>query len=169
MKLDQQIIDRLKELVKVPSIAFPAIVNSVDKDLFTCTVTPQGGVKMVDVRLKAGIEEQDDGLVEIPALGSSVLVVLMANQEENAFVAKCSQVEEVLFYGGTHGGLIKVQELVSQLEKVNQFLLTIKNGFTNAPVAPNDGGPAFKNFMKSALESAETGDYSNIENPKVKH
>ena len=169
MKIDQQIIDRLKELVKVPNIAFPATVNSVDRELLTCTVTPQDGVELAEVRLKAGIEQQSDGMVEIPAIDSSVLVVIMANEEDNAFVAKCSKVEEVLFYGGEHGGLIKVSELINELQKVNQFLDAIKTGLSTAVPVPNDGGLAIKEHLDLALEHVQLADYSNIENPKVKH
>ena len=123
---------------------------------------------MVGVRLKAGIDEIQEGLVEIPKPESTVLVVIIGNQRGNAFVAKCSEVEEVLFYGGTYGGLIKVNELVEELQKVNQFLEAIKNGFSTAAVAPGDGGLAFKQSMIAALQSTQLANYSNIENPKVK-
>ncbi|MCE7990443.1 MAG: hypothetical protein HEP71_00630 [Roseivirga sp.] len=170
MKLDEQILDRLREMVKAPYLVFPAEVKEVDRSTLSCTILPQDGVEMFDVRLKAGVENVTEGLVEIPAINSSVLVVLIGNSPENAFVAKCSRVEEVLFYGGENGGLIKVSELVSQLEKVNSYLKTLTNAFmAPVPVVSGDGGTALAGHISSQLASEQIPDYSKIENPKVKH
>ncbi|GAB5524887.1 MAG: hypothetical protein Roseis2KO_27590 [Roseivirga sp.] len=169
MKVDEQIIARLRQMLTAPHIVFPATVKAVDKDTMTCTVTPPDGVDMLDVRLKAAVEEVNEGMVEIPAIDSSVLVVIIGNRQENAFIARCSGVEEVLFYGGENGGLIKVNELVSQLEKVNTFLDKLKSAIDQAVVVPNDGGKALQTTISTALSSLPLADYSNIENPKVKH
>lgn len=157
-------------MVKPPYLVFPAQVKEVDRDTLTCTVLPQDGVEMFDVRLKAGVENVTEGLVEIPAIDSSVLIVLIGNSAENAFVAKCSRVEEVLFYGGDNGGLIKVNELVSQLEKVTGYLKAIKSAFmAPVPVSPGDGGTALAAHVFAQLAPEQLPDYSKIENPKIKH
>lgn len=158
-------------MVKGPSLVFPATVNTVNRQNLTCTVTPPDGVKLPGVRLKAGIEEVEDGLVEIPAIDSSVLVVVIGNTDENAFVAKCSQVDEVLFYGGQNGGLIKIQELVKELEKVNTFLSAIQDGFAEwiPPTGAPDSGASLRAIINTKIGALPTSDYSNIENLKIKH
>ncbi len=169
MRIDEQILNRLKEMVKAPYLVLPAEVKEVDRDTLTCTVLPQDGVELFKVRLKAGVEQVKEGLVEIPEIDSSVLVVFIGNSLENAFVAKCSRVEEVLFYGGDHGGLIKVTELVGQLEKINGFLNKLLEALNSPLVAANDGGITLANHLHSQLKTQELPDYSKIENPKVKH
>ncbi|GEM_PF-3052936 len=170
MKLDEQILNRLREMIKAPYLVFPASVKEVDRDTLTCTVLPQDGVEMFDVRLKAGVENVTEGLVEIPAVDSSVLVVLIGNSTENAFVAKCSRVEEVLFYGGANGGLIRVEELVSQLEKINSYLNTLSSALKPPfPVLTPDGGLGLAAHISTQLAAEQLPDYSRIENPKVKH
>lgn len=170
MKLDEQILNRLREMVKAPYLVFPAEVKEVDKSTLSCTVLPLDGVEMFDVRLKAGVENITEGLLEIPAVNSSVLIVLIGNSAENAFVAKCSLVEEVLFYGGDNGGLIRVNELVSQLEKVTNYLKAINGAFmAPVPVSPGDGGTALAAHVFAQLSAEQLPDYSKIENPKVKH
>lgn len=171
MKVDEQIITRLREMLSVPHIVFPAKVKAVNRDTMTCTVNPPDGVDMLDVRLKAAVEEVNEGVVEIPSIESSVLVVIIGNKEENAFIAKCSRVEEVLFYGGANGGLIKINELVSQLEKVNSYLTTLTNALKPpfVPALTPDGGLGLASYISSQLATEQIPDYSNIENPKVKH
>lgn len=170
MKVDAEIIDRLKELTKTPMIIFPAVVDVVHMETFTCTVTPFEDAQLFDVRLKAGVENISEGIVEIPAEESNVLVAIIGNDTNEAFVVKCSNVKEVLFYGGENGGLIKVGELVQQLEKITAFLDTLKTSFKSPPpITPADGGLAYFQYMDLLISNLPTGDYSNIENPKVKH
>ncbi len=168
MKIEEEIIDRLKELTKAPMIVFPATVDQVDMAALSCTVTPFEGPSLNRVSLKAGINSSTDGMVEIPSKGSIVLVAIIGNEHRNAFVAKTAQVDEVLYYGGAHGGLIKVHELIDQLEKVNQFLIKIRESINEwAPVHPD--GVSLKANMGSKLNALSLADYQDIENPKIKH
>lgn len=168
MKIEEEIIDRLKELTKTPMIVFPATVDQVDKTKLSCTVSPLEGPALLNVSLKAGVENPTDGMVEIPSEGSIVLVGIIGNEKRNAFVAKCAEVDEVMFYGGENGGLIKVNELISQLEKVNTFLQQIRAGFTEwIPAQPD--GTSLKSLMSGKLGGLTTADYSSIENTKIKH
>ena len=91
MKVETEIIDQLKRLTQTPMIVFPAIVGEVNRDEFTCSVIDSEDVQLFDVRLKAGVEEISDGIVEIPAEDSSVLVALIANNKNSAFIIKCSR------------------------------------------------------------------------------
>lgn len=170
MKIDTEIIDQLIRLTKAPMMVFPAIVDKVNIDSFTCSVTDLDDARLFDVRLKAGVDDIVEGIIEVPTQGSSVLVALIGNKRNSAFIIKCSKVEEVLFYGGENGGLIKVNELTTQLERITHFLDTLKDSFkTPPPITPVDGGQAFFTYMDQLISSLPTGDFSNIENPKIKH
>ena len=72
--------------------------------------------------------------------------------------------------GSDFGGLIKIEELKMQLQKntaiLNGILETLK-----APVTePGNGAPSvFQAALITAVGAMQTGDFSNIENKKVKH
>lgn len=72
--------------------------------------------------------------------------------------------------GSDFGGLIKIEELKMQLQK-NTAILNGILGTLKAPVAePGNGAPsAFQAALITAIGAMQTGDFSNIENKKVKH
>lgn len=131
----------------------PATVEAVDLTALTCDCTAIGGTAAVDlvgVRLMA---EVDDGLVQVPAIGSTVLV--MYSKRETPYIAMYSELQGFTLHignsavevdsdliklnGGNFGGLVKVSDLVSRLNAIeNAFnaLNTKVNGLAPTPVIP---------------------------------
>ncbi|EMB23321.1 hypothetical protein [Treponema denticola] len=72
--------------------------------------------------------------------------------------------------GSDFGGLIKIEELKMQLQK-NMAILNGILGTLKAPIPePGNGAPsAFQAALITAIGTMQTGDFSNIENKKVKH
>ena len=72
--------------------------------------------------------------------------------------------------GSDFGGLIKIEELKMQLQK-NTAILNGILGTLKAPVAEQgNGAPSvFQAALITAIGAMQTGDFSNIENKKVKH
>lgn len=72
--------------------------------------------------------------------------------------------------GSDFGGLIKIEELKIQLQK-NTAILNGILGTLKAPVAePGNGAPSvFQAALITAVGAMQAGDFSNIENKKVKH
>lgn len=72
--------------------------------------------------------------------------------------------------GSDFGGLIKIEELKMQLQK-NTAILNGILGTLKAPVAePGNGAPSvFQAALITAIGTMQAGDFSNIENKKVKH
>lgn len=72
--------------------------------------------------------------------------------------------------GSDFGGLIKIEELKMQLQK-NTAILNGILGTLKTPVAePGSGAPsAFQGALITAVGTMQAGDFSNIENKKVKH
>ena len=72
--------------------------------------------------------------------------------------------------GSDFGGLIKIEELKMQLQK-NTAILNGILGTLKVPVAePGNGAPSvFQAALITAIGAMQTGDFSNIENKKVKH
>ena len=72
--------------------------------------------------------------------------------------------------GTEFGGLIKVNELKKELDKMTSRIDGIINAIKTAPVAAQDGGASFKAGMIGILESlVDKENFSQIENDKVKH
>ena len=110
-----------------------------------------------------------DGLVQIPKVDSLVLVAKINNQIENRFVVAFSEVEEVLFFNGENGGLVKVADLKTKLNnlenKVNELITTLKG--IVIPLAPSGTYPFAPVFASTtSLTPTEEAD---IKNDKVKH
>ena len=184
-------IDLIKKVVEesMPLQVIPAKVLSVDKDACTCEVEPiNGDADIFDVRLKAIIDDTQNGVVFYPVVGSTVLVALIENDENNAFVAMQSTFESasiivqdgfkleldsegLILNEGQNGPLIVIESLKSEIDKINQFLTTIRDTFTNWVPVTQDGGAALKTAMSAALASQQTAVITaqQIGNDKIKH
>jgi hypothetical protein len=163
---------------------FPAVVTEVGQD--SVTVVPVGSeAELFEVRLRAALDESDQGVIVVPKAGSSVLVTKIGGSLEECFVSMVSEPESVrvkigdttllmdssgvTINDGTLGGLIKIKELKADLEKINVFLNAIKQAFNTWIPVPMDGGAALKGVMSGALSPLQLPNYSKIENEKVKH
>jgi hypothetical protein len=179
----------LKQLLKENATAqtMPGIVTELDRTANTCTVAPaDGSPDLFDVRLTASIDENDKVMVIYPALNSHVLVTIIGDNENVAFVSMCSEVEEVfisvrdafkmrltesgcVFDDGENGGLIVNQKLQAQIEKLNANFKILENIFDTWVPVPNDGGAALKVVAVSALQAMQEADLGDVTNDKVKH
>ena len=140
---------------------------SVDKYLNTCDVDPlDGDAGLLDVKLTA-TEGNQTGFIVYPEIDSSVIVTFL--DKDTAFISMCTEVEEVVFNGGTNGGLINIDTLILELNKNNAILTALIQGFSTFVPVTNDGGAALKTLMVSALSSLQTGDFSAMEDEKFKH
>lgn len=167
---DAEVRSLLKGFFKIPDQVFPAEVLSVDLNTHTIKVKPVGRAEIPDVRLKAGEESENTGIVEVPEVNSSVLVGLIGNDKNTAYVVKCSKVSSVIINGGDLGGLIKIEELKSELDKYNQLLEAFLNALSTPVSEPGNGAPsAFQAALNSALSSKQLPDFAQIEDDKVKH
>lgn len=164
---------------------FTATVLQVQENDFTCIVQSGDDVPAV-ARLKAVLEtENTEGFILIPAKNSEVIVTEI-NVGEYA-VTGYSTIDKILLKAeniklqmdkngivlndGTFGGLIKIEELKSELDKINQILQAILTVLQGTPIAePGNGNPsALQQALNSALAGKMLPTYANIENDKVKH
>jgi hypothetical protein len=164
---------------------FTATVLQVQENDFTCTIQSGEDVPAI-ARLKAVLEtENTEGFVLIPAQNSEVIVTEI-NIGEYA-VTGYSVIDKILLKtgdmklqmdkngivlnDGTFGGLIKIEELKSELDKINQILQAILTVLQGTPVTePGNGSPsALQQALNSALAGKTLPTYTNIENNKVKH
>lgn len=73
------------------------VVDSVDKDNSTCSVTPiQGGAPIHNVRLRATVNAEVAGIIVYPEVGTVVSVGVTDMDLANCFVAAIERFEECL-------------------------------------------------------------------------
>lgn len=168
-KEEEKLINTLRDMGKTPMIIEPATVKSVDTDKLSCVVELANETEIPDVRLKAAIDNVKDGIVQIPKVNSTVLVGMIGNKISTRFIVMVSEVEETLINGGENGGLINIQTLIEQLNKTNEVVNAIKDSLTGWTPVANDGGAALKTYASTQLAGKTTGDFSSMEDTKVKH
>jgi hypothetical protein len=177
---------RIREAIRtiVKSMFLPSniqgVVTAVSESNKTCTVKlSDEGVEVFDVRLMALAEnEADKGILIIPKIGSTVMVSPIENVDTMYILTKYTEVQkiiidvetDIIINGGQNQGLVKVSQLVSDLNSIKSDLNTIKNIFkTWVPVA-NDGGAALKSASSTwANQSLQESTINSLQNDKVKH
>ncbi|HEY5509387.1 MAG TPA: hypothetical protein VIK29_11985 [Paludibacter sp.] len=145
--------------------------NYPDKDYID--VKDLSGTLYPEVRKRAAIgtgEDAKKGIVITPASGSTVIVSRIGDSDE-LFVEMFSEVESIVIDGGENGGLTITPKLVQELNKNNELLQAIITVLSGAPIPePGNASPsALQAALKIAITDKQLGDYSEIENTKIKH
>jgi hypothetical protein len=142
-------------------------VVSVDKATRTCTVailTNETEVNLEGVKLQTMV---GDGILLIPSIGSNVTLIYATKQD--AVIVQCSDLDGVEFFGGQLGGLVKVNDLVTRLNNIEDDIKSLKQAFSSWSPVPSDGGAALKatstTWAETPLAKTVKGD---IENTKIK-
>lgn len=162
----------LKAFMKPLVSIFPAEVVSVNLDEYSIDVKPIEGAEILDVRLKAGIDEVKEGMVEIPKVGSFVLIALIGNDKNTAVVLKTSEVEETLINGGEKGGIPINSIILENMNQIKDYLTALKaaveSGLTAVGVGAAANGPAGSAVFTNAMAGQDIN-YEDMEDTKIKH
>ena len=142
-------------------------VSDIDLATFTCTCTPiDGSAEFYDVLLNA---DADKGFTLIPANGS--LVIIQQTSQANAYVTMVSKVDQVYLAGDANGGLVKVNDLVSKLNRIENDINVLKLVFSTWLPVASDGGAALKlaaaTWFAQQLIPITTA--NDLQNNTVKH
>jgi hypothetical protein len=132
----REIRDLLQQLAGSGSISlFDMEVKSVSESDRTATCS--NGVNEIICRLMASV---DDGMLCIPKVGSTVVVMLSTTVEP--VIIMYSDIEKIVMRGGQYKGLSKVEKLKEKLNnlenKVNE-LITFSSTHTHAGVTTGAG------------------------------
>lgn len=159
-----------RELAGVNALPVPIFgtVTAVDEADMSCTVMPLGdenGVEYLEVSLMA--EYKANGMYYKPVIDSLVIIAPM--NETRYYVAMYSEIDTVWLRGSTHGGLVKVSELVDKLNNLenqcNDILTTLKN--TTIPLAPSGTYPFAP--LYASINNLTPTQVADIENQNCKH
>lgn len=139
-------------------------IVSVDNTTRQCVVLLDNDVE-VSCKLMAAV---GDGLYLIPSVDSTVAVIY--GTYEDAYIIMCSDVDSISFKGSELGGLVKVIDLVSQLNTIQNGINDLKNIFSSWTPVPNDGGAVLKTLLSTWQNKLlNLTQRSDIENTSVSH
>lgn len=175
MDIKEALLLLLKDagLTNIYSVKGTAV--NVNPEKRTCEVKPNNNeANYLDVKLQSS-ESGGTGILFIPEKDSDVIVHFL--DQDEAYVTKTSKVSkveiiteagEILLNGEDMGGLIKINELKTQINKNTQILNQMQFAFKTWVTVPSDGGAALKT-LSAIFFNLQRADLSNIENEKVKH
>lgn len=117
----QQVV---KETIDV-DFGIPCKVIGYDSDDQTIDCSPIAeGADFLNVKLQA---EQSSGALLIPKKGS--VVIIQQTSSASAYVSLFGELDEIVFFDGDNGGLVKVSELVEKLNNLENWINTFKATF----------------------------------------
>ena len=145
-----------------------AKVKNVDGQ--TCTVTIDE-LELVDVRLRAVVNDEDSGILVTPKVGSFVMITDLSNGDKRDWaVVMYSEVDKVEFNGGQNGGLINIKDLVSHINTIEDDLNNLKTAMSSWTPVAQDGGAALKGAISAWTgQSITKTKKSDIEDDKITH
>jgi hypothetical protein len=163
---DKNISDLLQRLTQKKSDNDTKICKVLSVDGHLCDCEPiDGTADVLDVRLQTS---SASGALIVPAIDSFVIIEFI--NKTQAYVAMCSEVEEIIFLGGDNGGVVKVSDLVDKLNNLENDLNTLKNIMTTWVPVLGDGGTALKSLITTwAADTLTPTTESELENDKFKH
>lgn len=166
--MDKTINSLIQDIAKTNDEVYSlrAKIDAYDEAENTIDVTPiNGKAPILSVPIIAGASETP--LLLTPKVGSFCIVTFLS--KDNAFASMFSELESVSIRGDQFGGLIKIEELKSELAKVTARIDALYSGIQGATITPADGGASFKAGIIAAISGVPKENYSNIENENVKH
>lgn len=156
------------------------VVKSVDADAMTCkvelTADAEGkgtdgvtmNVSLANVKGVFGIPTEGADCLVMEVDGKGRLELLKASEYTKVVITASALVE---LNGNSLGGLTKTPVLQTELNKTNALLTALIGVINGAPIPEPGSGAAsaLQALLKAALTGQVLGDYSGIENTKVKH
>ncbi len=152
-------------------------VLCVDEKTMTCDIAIEGEPDRLDVRLTSVIDSSEKGILVVPVVGSYVLLGLIDNKEESAFVFRFSEVksiklivDKIQLSGDELGGLVVSEKVTNEVNELKKEINMLKGLFSSWVVAPSDGGAVLKALVTTwAGQNLVAIKKEKIENSKVKH
>ena len=147
------------------SFGTPCEVLSVDMDAATIECSPIDGTADYTAKLQSNATS---GLLFVPKVGS--IVIVEQTSVNSGYVTMWGEIEEIVFMGGDNKGLVKVSDLVSSLNALENKVNTIINTFnshTHAGVTTGAGTSAVSTVLVTGTLQNTT--ISDLENPKITH
>lgn len=127
-----------------------------------------GGLTLKSPNEKINISINDDAKnneIKIEAYGTNIEI-----DKDGNITIKAKKGANLNLNGDNNSGLVKANELKTQLDKMTARIDGIINALKNAPITPEDGGATFKAGIVGTLSGIQAKEnFSNIKSKKVMH
>jgi hypothetical protein len=146
-------------------------VDSVDLGDRTCVCTPvNGGAELQDVRIQASIGSSVGFFIE-PTVDSQVIVSFLSR--EIAYISLFSEIEnvyldfndKVIFNGGSNGAMVKIGDLVSRLNLIENKVNSIITAYNSHQHV--ETGATTATTVTVVAGSLTTTSVGDIDNPEI--
>ncbi len=147
-----------------PKPTLQGVVVSVDETEMTAAIQDSDGNDLPPVRLRNVLDGKESTTI-YPKVGTWVIAVRIEHDDEwiliaageiykwRLYINEDINIEVgaagVVFNGGALGGMVKIGDLISKLNAVEQQLNSLKTVFTTWVPVPSDGGAALKTAVAS--------------------
>lgn len=132
----------------------------------TMTATDDEGLEYFDVMLGVG------SMLVKPALNTDCLIGVVHGHSEMAFLISADEVEQIIFNGGSNGGLANVATINQNLESLKNFVEAIHTALPAAFSAIGAGTAANGATGGTSYSTAMAGKtvvIKDMENKKIEH
>lgn len=167
----QELHKKLLQITASPVVCFHATVTEVDIATRTCTVQPPGQSEIPNVRLRAAIDGDKSGIIELPEVGSSVLVQYVGNKSDNLQLLRPSKISKIIVSNADESLKHLLEDTYAELNKTRSLINALVTIIGGAPIAePGNGSPsALQAALSAAIAAESLGDYNSINNrvPKL--
>jgi hypothetical protein len=148
--------------------------GSVDLTARTCTVIPITGKSDTEIEGVKLQSDDSDGELKAPADESTVVVGM--SSAVDAFVFLFSDIDSISWKGGNFGGLVKVEDVTTKLNNIENKLNDLINSYTAhthvatlAVSGASAAGTTNPAIIVPPINTLTPTKKSDIENTKIKH
>lgn len=183
----QRLIEAIARKGQAPLLVNVGKVSNIDEDKRICDITIDDDLTLNNCRLNAIIDSYSNKLLIVPKDNSMVAFIAIGGKLTEPLVIACSEIEKILLTigesdiliedgkiemnGGNLGGLIKLQQLESNLNKLKKYVedLATMASTAMAPMAALDGGASVTTFNTNWGATNAAFSFEDMEDTKITH
>lgn len=162
-------------------------VSNIDESKRICDISIDEDITLSNCRLNAIIDSYENHLLIVPKDNSMVAFITVGGKLTEPLIIAYSEIEKVLLTigesdiliedgkiemnGGNLGGLIKLQQLESNLDKLKKYVEDLATMASSAmtPMAALDGGASVETFNTNWGAMKAAFSFDDMEDTKITH
>lgn len=181
------LLERVFKKQQGPLLVTVGKVSNIDESKRICDISIDEDITLSNCRLNAIIDSYENHLLIVPKDNSMVAFITVGGKLTEPLIIAYSEIEKVLLTigesdiliedgkiemnGGNLGGLIKLQQLESNLDKLKKYVedLATMASSAMAPMAALDGGASVATFNTNWGAMKAAFSFDDMEDTKITH
>ncbi len=183
----QRLIEAITRKGQAPLLVTVGKVSNIDENKRICDIAIDDDLTLNNCRLNAIVDSYDNRLLVVPKDNSMVAFIAIGGKLTEPLVIAYSEIDKVLLTigesdiliedgkiemnGGDLGGLIKLQQLESNLDKLKKYVEDLATMASSAmtPMAALDGGASVATFNTNWGAMKAAFSFDDMEDTKITH